>query len=379
MIEPAASSPRFIPVSAPTLTGREREFVLECLDSTWISSKGKHIAAFESSFAEFCGTRHAVATNNGTTALHLALVALGIGPGDEVIVPSLTYIASANAVTYCGAMPVLVDCDERTLNADPVEVRAKVTPRTRAIMAVHLYGHPVDMDPILELGEAHGIAIVEDAAEAHGAEYKGRRAGSLGTCAAFSFFGNKIVTTGEGGMVTTDDDALADRLRLYRGQGVSPERTYWHDVIGYNYRMTNVAAAIGRAQMERIDEALARRAELAGWYDETLVGLPLVRPIVESWARHAYWMYTVLLPQGSSEEQREHVRAELAKARIETRPVFYPMHLLPPYAEDPSGYPRATSAAARGINLPTHEQVSRADVGFIRDRLEDALATAGLR
>jgi len=379
MTEPLEPSRPFIPVSAPTLTGREREYVLDCLDSTWISSKGKHIAAFEESFAAFCGTKHAVATNNGTTALHLALVALGIEPGDEVIVPSLTYIASANAVRYCGATPVLVDCDERTLNADPAEVRAKLTPRTRAIMAVHLYGHPVDMDPLLELGRAHGIPVLEDAAEAHGAEYKGRRAGSLGRCAAFSFFGNKIVTTGEGGMVTTDDDALADRLRLFRGQGVSPVRTYWHDVVGYNYRMTNVAAAIGRAQMERVEVALARRAELAGWYHDALASLPLVRPIEESWAHHAYWMYTVLLPTGSGEKQREVVRDELAKARIETRPVFYPMHLLPPYAEDPSGYPRATSAAARGINLPTHEHVSRADVEYIRDRLHEALTTAGVR
>ena len=379
MSEPLEPSRHFIPVSAPTLTGREREYVLDCLDSTWISSKGKHIAAFEESFAAFCGTKHAVATNNGTTALHLALVALGIKPGDEVIVPSLTYIASANAVHYCGATPVLVDCDERTLNADPAEVRAKLTPRTRAIMAVHLYGHPVDMDPLLELGQAHGIPVIEDAAEAHGAEYKGRRAGSLGKCAAFSFFGNKIVTTGEGGMVTTDDDALADRLRLFRGQGVSPVRTYWHDVVGYNYRMTNVAAAIGRAQMERVEVALARRAELAGWYHDALAPLPLVRPVEESWARHAYWMYTVLLPIGSSEEQREAVRDELAKAQIETRPVFYPMHVLPPYAEDPAGYPRATSAAARGINLPTHEHVSRTDVQYIRDRLQGALATAGVR
>jgi len=211
--------PPRISVAAPSLDGNERDYVLECLDSTWISSVGRFITDFEKAFADYCGVKHAIACNNGTTALHLALVALGVGPGDEVIVPSLTYIASANAVTYCGATPVLIDNDPRTFNLDPAKLEALITPRTKAIMPVHLYGQICDMDPILEVARKHGLKVVEDAAEAVGATYKGKMSGSLGTCATFSFFGNKIITTGEGGMITTDDDELAAKMRLLRGQG----------------------------------------------------------------------------------------------------------------------------------------------------------------
>jgi perosamine synthetase len=216
----------FIPVAAPTLGGNERAYVLECLDSTWISSSGRFLDAFEADFARFCGVSHAVAVNNGTTALHLALTALGIGPGDEVIVPNLTYIASANAVTYCGAKPVFADCEPLTLNLDPDCIEARITPRTRAILPVHLYGHPADMDRIMRLAARYDLHVVEDAAEAHGATYRGRPVGSFGACATFSFYGNKIITTGEGGMVVTDDATLAARLRLYRGQGLDPQRRY---------------------------------------------------------------------------------------------------------------------------------------------------------
>ena len=223
----------------------------------------------------YCGVKHAIATNNGTSALHLALVALGLQPDDEVIVPTLTYIASANAVHYCNAKPVFVDNDIHTFNIDPEEIEAKITPRTKAIMPVHLYGHPVDLDPILEIANDHGLFVVEDAAEAIGAKYKGRTIGGHGTCATFSFFGNKIITTGEGGMVTTNDDALAERLRLFRGQGVDPKRRYWFPVVGYNYRMTNVAAAIGLAQLECIDAHLQARKTVADGYDRRLAICPI--------------------------------------------------------------------------------------------------------
>lgn len=365
---------RRIPVAAPLLDGREREYVLECLDSTWISSAGRFIGEFESRFAAFCGVKHAVATNNGTTALHLALVALGVGPGDEVIIPTLTYIATANCVSYCGATPVLADCDPRTMNLDPAAVERLVTPRTRGIIPVHLYGHPVDMDPLLRLAERHGLFVLEDAAEAVGARYRGRRTGALGHCATFSFFGNKIITTGEGGMVTTDDDDLAARLRLYRGQGMDPGRRYWFPVIGYNYRMTNVAAAIGLGQLERIDHHLARRREVAAAYRERLapLGERLILPVEEPWAEHVYWMYTVLLG-AATPATRDQVMARLDAVGVETRPVFYPMHELPPYQGlAGAGFPVATDCAARGINLPTYAQLSHADI----DRVCAALAAA---
>src|SRR6516164_6355791 len=330
-------SPR-IPVAAPVLDGRETEYVLECLATSWISSVGRFVAEFEREFAKFCGVKHAIATNNGTTALHLALVSLELQAGDEVIVPSLTYIASANAVRYCGATPIFVDNDLHTFNMDPSEVAANITPRTRGIMPVHLYGHPVDLDPILELAERHRLFVIEDAAEAVGARYKGQRIGGHGNCATFSFYANKLITTGEGGMVTTNDDELAVRLRLFRGQGMDPERRYWFPVIGYNYRMTNIAAAIGLAQLERVDEHLRVRKVIADEYNRRLAHLSdrIVLPKTMTWAEHAFWMYTILLRDTVS-KHRDQVMQDLDDLGIETRPAFYPMHVLPPYRDASHG------------------------------------------
>ena len=364
---------RKISVAFPVIGETEKRYVADCLDSSWISSIGKYLSRFEEAFAKFCEVKHAITTNNGTTAIHLALVALGIGPGDEVIVPTLTFVATANAVRYCGATPVLVDCDEETLNIDVRAIESKITTRTRAIIPVHLYGHPADMDPILELAKKYHLHVIEDAAEAHGAKYRARTVGSIGTCATFSFYGNKIVTTGEGGMVTTDDDELAAKLRLYRGQGMDPNRRYWHPVIGYNYRMTNIAAAIGCAQLERVEEALAHRKRLASWYSSELSQIPgLVLPVQKDYAEHVYWMYTVLLPECSA-ETRDVVREFLERRGVETRPVFYPMHLLPPYEEDPARYPKATQISTRGLSLPTHELLTEADVAYVSEQLDSAI------
>ena len=362
-----------ISVAQPKLAGNERKYVLDCLDSSWISSNGKYIASFEESFAKFCGVKHAITTNNGTTALHLALVVLGLQPGDEVIIPTVTYIATANAVRYCGATPVLVDVCADTMNIDPAAIEEKITPRTRGIIPVHLYGHPAEMTTINEIALRHGLWVVEDAAEAHGAEVRGRRVGSFGTCATFSFFGNKIVTTGEGGMVTTDDDELAKKLRLYRGQGMDLARRYWFPVVGYNYRMTNIQAAIGVAQMESIDQSLAERDALARWYDDALSGLreKLTLPTEQTWAKQVYWMYTVFLRQGG-EQERDAVMRHLDICGIETRPVFYPMHIMPPYLEN-GAYPIADLWAQRGINLPTHQGITRDDVQRIADSLAAAI------
>jgi perosamine synthetase len=365
----------FIPVAAPDLNGNEKAYVLDCLDSTWISSSGKYLDRFEAAFAEFCGVQHAIACSNGTTALHLALVALGVGPGDEVIVPTLTFVATANAVTYCGATPVFVDAVPETWTIDPAAIEAKITPRTKGIIVVHLFGHPADMEPISVIARRHGLFVMEDAAQAHGAEYRGRRAGSLGDIATFSFFGNKIVTTGEGGMVVTSDDALASRMRLLRTHGMDPTRRYWHPVIGYNYRMTNIAAAIGLAQLERVNWQLERRWELATWYREELAGVDVLSCQVEkAWARHVWWMFSVLLTEGQAD--RDSVIDALRRRGIETRPFVHPIHTLPPYRDVTQGqhFPVAEAIARSGINLPTWAGLSRGQVQAVCDALVECLA-----
>lgn len=353
---------RTIQIAAPELNGNESKYVQECLDTTWISSAGRFVKDFEAAFAEFCGVQHAVVTNNGTTALHLALAALDVGPGDEVIVPTLTYIASANAVKYCGATPVFVDSEPVGMTLDPEDVRRKITPRTKAVMPVHLYGNVADMESINEIAADAKIAVVEDAAEAHGARGPAGPVGTLGDCASFSFFGNKIITTGEGGAVTTNDGELADRLRLLRGQGMDPQRRYWFPVVGYNYRMTNIAAAIGLAQLEGIDRKIALRRELASSYDQLFADQSGVAiPVAPDWSTSVNWLYTVHLDVQSA-EQRDQVIERMAADGIETRPVFYPMHQLPPYFEAEGHYPVADKLAATGISLPTHLQLDSADL-----------------
>lgn len=357
-------------VAHPALCGNEKKYVLECLDTGWVSSIGRFINLFEEQFAAYCGSDYAVACANGTCALHLALAALGVGPGDEVIVPTLTYIASANAVTYCGARPVFVDSEVRTMNLDPKLIERRITPRTKAIIAVHLYGHPADMDAILEIARRHGLAVVEDAAESHGALYKGRKTGSLGDIATFSFYGNKIITTGEGGMVTCSNRAHEEKLRILRGQGMDPQHRYWFQMVGYNYRMTNVAAAIGVAQLERIGDLLEQRFDLACEYRNHLAGFQDViqLPSEESWARHSYWAYTIVLRERVN-LSRDEIMRRLNDDGIETRPVFYPMHVMPPYFETGGGYPVADKLAQRGIMLPIHSLLEKDDVAYISSRL----------
>ncbi|HSZ14040.1 MAG TPA: DegT/DnrJ/EryC1/StrS family aminotransferase [Solirubrobacteraceae bacterium] len=362
---------RRIPVAAPALVGREREYVLDCLDSTWISSNGEYLERFESAFAEFCGVRHAVSCCNGTVAVHLALLAHGVGPGDEVIVPTLTYVATANPVTYCGAKPVFVDAEPRTWNMDPERVLGAITPRTRGIIVVHLYGHPVDMDPILEYAELHGLWVIEDAAEAHGATYKQRVVGSIGSMATFSFYGNKIITSGEGGMVVCDDERLAQLVRQLHGQGQDPHRRYWFPMVGFNYRMTNIEAAIGLAQLEKIDWHLARRREIAGWYRDELGGEEGIQlSPQEPWAESAHWIACAVL----DEERfgpRDELMVALDCAGIETRPFFYPLHTLPMYSGENQGkeFPVAEDLARRGVNLPSSATLEREEVAHVCEQL----------
>jgi perosamine synthetase len=366
----------WIPVASPSLTGNEKAYVLDCLESGNISSIGEYVARFEREFAAFCGVRHAVACSNGTAALHLSLLAFDVKPGDEIIVPTVTFVASANAVTYCGATPVFVDCEPSTWCLDPTDVEAKITSRTRGIIAVHLYGHPANMDAINEIARRHGLFVVEDAAEAHGASWNRRMAGSLGDIATFSFYGNKTLTTGEGGMVVTNDDTLIERVRLYRGQGMDPSRRYWFPVVGYNYRMTSLVAAVGVAQLERIDWLLARRVEIAHWYREALAHTDGISwQIEDPRAAHAYWMFSILLPEGASLTSDE-VIAAMANQGIETRPIFPPMHTLPPYFERDGRYPVAEAIARRGLSLPTWAGLSREDVVRVCAALERSLVAA---
>ncbi len=362
---------RFIPLAEPVLNGNEKKYLQDCLETGWISGSGKYVDAFEDGFAAFCDAAHAIAIVNGTAALHVALLALGIGPGDEVIVPDLTYIASANAVTYCGARPVFSDVDPVTWTLNPEDVARKLSPRTKAIMPVHLYGHPVDMDPILDLAKAHNLFVVEDAAEAHGAEYKGRRVGTLGDIGVFSFYGNKIITTGEGGMIVTNNSELASTSRLLKGQGMDPQHRYWFPIIGYNYRMTNMQAAIGLAQFERIEWFIERRREVAGWYDDALKSLPVLRPIEAAWAKNSYWLYSICVDE---EIDRDLLMNDLLDRGVETRPFFYPMHQMPPYL-DPAdaAYPVANGLAAQGLSLPSSATLSKPDVAWIASMLEECL------
>lgn len=363
---------RRIPVAEPVFKGNESKYVQECVSTGWISGSGRFVDAFEEQFADFCGARYAICVFNGTVALHVALLAVGIQPGDEVIVPDLTYVASANSVAYCQAIPVLVDVDPHTWTLDVADVARRITPKTKAIMPVHIYGHPANMGPIMELAATHGLKVIEDAAEAHGAEYNGRRIGGIGDVSTFSFYGNKIITTGEGGMVVTNDPDVYALVKQLKGQGQDPNRRYWFPIIGYNYRMTNIQAAIGLAQLEAIDWFIERRIEVASWYSEFLRDTELLLPVQAEWAKNVYWLYSVCVPESIN---RDRLMQQMNDFGIETRPFFYPMHVLPPYleADGDQRYPVSTNLAARGINLPSSAGLTRDDVRTIAESLKTCL------
>lgn len=359
-----------IPVYRPDLTGNETRYVQECLDSTWISSKGRFVGEFETRFAEYINVPYATTVSNGTVALHLALLALGIGPGDEVIVPTLTYIAAVNAIRYTGATPVFVDSLTATWQMDPQDVEQKLSARTRAIMAVHIYGHPCDMEALGALAKERGIFLIEDCAEAFGSRYGNQHVGTFGDIATFSFFGNKTITTGEGGMVVTSDLTLYQRSKHFKGQGLAAHREYWHDVVGYNYRMTNICAAIGLAQLERAEEFLEKKRQVAAGYEHGLKGSPVTLHKTTQGITHSYWMVSLLVNEPS---QRDPLRRALETRGIETRPLFYPVHTMPMYAERYQRHPVAEDLAWRGINLPSWPGLSDDDVmeicAVIRDYL----------
>jgi perosamine synthetase len=354
----------FIPVAEPSIGEREVELVADAVRSGWVSSIGEYVTAFENELASRCGVAHAVATSNGTTALHLALAVAGIGTGDEVIVPSLTFVATAAAAQYLGATPVMADSDPAHWCIDPEDVARRLTPRTRALVAVDLYGHPADMDALAGIAAEHDLVLVEDAAEALGATYRERPAGGLGLLGVLSFYGNKLITTGEGGAVLTDDPALAERARFLRDQAMDPERRYWHGELGFNYRITNVQAALGVAQLERLDELLERKRAVAAAYRAGLADISGVSVQEEAdWATSSWWMTTLRI-DGTSGVDRDELASRLRAAGVDTRPTFVPLHLLPHLRQD-GPMPVAEAVGSEGLSLPSSTTLTEAEVDYV--------------
>ncbi|MBW4668559.1 MAG: DegT/DnrJ/EryC1/StrS family aminotransferase [Cyanomargarita calcarea GSE-NOS-MK-12-04C] len=347
-----------IPVNEPLLDGNEKKYLFECIETGWISSEGPFVKQFEDQFAARVGRKHGIAVSNGSVALDTAIAALEIGQGDEVILPTFTIISCAAAIVRAGAVPVVVDCDPDTWNMDVNLIEAKITPRTKAIMVVHIYGLPVDMDLVLALADKYGLQIIEDAAEMHGQTYKGRSCGSFGAISTFSFYPNKHITTGEGGMLVTDDDKLAERCRALRNLCFQPEKRFVHEELGWNFRMTNLQAAVGVAQLERLDEFVARKRHMGQRYTELLSDIPslqLPRSRTD-YAENIYWVYALILNDDVSFGTQE-VMQRLAKYKIGTRPFFWCMHEQPIFRKmalfDGVSCPVAEKIARRGFYIPS--------------------------
>jgi len=356
----------FIPVASPILEGRELEYVTDCIKSGWVSSSGKYVKQFEDEFASFCNAKYAVSTSSGTSALHLALKALGIKEGDEVIVPNFTFLSTANVVVHCNAKPVFVDVDKETWNMDIEKLKEKITERTKAIIPVHIYGHPCDMDSIMEIAKKHNLLVIEDSAEAHGAEYKGKKVGSIGDAGCFSFYGNKVITTGEGGMVVTNNLELDEKMRILRDHGVSKTKKYDAQYAGFNYRITNIQAALGLAQMERIDEFIDKKRKNAKYYNKLLKDIKgIILPAEKEWAKNIFWMYSIVLTP-EFPISRDELMEKLKENNIESRPFFPTLHNSQAFKEYSQNetFPIAEMLASSGINLPsspklTKEQIQR--------------------
>lgn len=350
-----------IPVYRPSLNGNEFKYVSDCLNSTRISSKGPYIDKFESDFSNFLKIKYSTTVSNGTVALHLALLCLGIKEGDEVIVPTLTYIASVNAINYVGAKPIFVDADPLTWNIDVEAIESRISKKTKAIIIVHLYGACCDMDRINYLCKKHDIFLIEDVAEAFGSKYKNKFAGTFGDIATFSFFGNKTITTGEGGMVVTNNKFFYEKAKFLKSQAVSINKEYWHDEIGFNYRMTNLTAAIGVAQLERANEIIHKKRQLFEIYKNELFGLPIKFQNEDEKSFNTYWMISIIV---ENENIRDLIREELRLNSVETRPFFPPANIMPVFYTDEI-FPIALNLSKIGLNLPSYPDLSKGEVEFI--------------
>jgi perosamine synthetase len=367
-----------IPVNTPLLDGNERKYLLDCLDTGWISSEGPYIARFEESFASRMGRKFGIAVSNGSVALDAAVVALRLGPGDEVILPTFTIISCAAAIVRAGATPVVVDADPVTWNMDVGQIEERITSRTKAIMVVHIYGLPVDMDPIFALAQKHGLKIIEDAAEMHGQTYRGRPCGCLGDISTFSFYPNKHLTTGEGGMIVTDDPQLADRCRSLRNLCFQPPRRFVHEELGWNLRMTNLQAALGVAQLERLDEFVGRKRRMGRRYTELLAGVPGIQlPLAASpYAENIYWVYGLVLGDEIPFDALEAMK-RLGERKIGTRPFFYPMHQQPAFRKlglfQGVSCPVAERIAERGFYLPSGLALTEPEMETVAAQLQQIL------
>lgn len=363
-----------LPITTPSLAGNELKYVADCIETVWISSQGNYIKKFQDAFSSYHLGGIALCTSSGTTALHLALVALGIGPGDEVIIPNITFGASANVVLHTGAQPVFADIDPKTRTIDISKMQEALSPRTKAIMPVHLYGHPCDMDPIMAFARKHNLKVIEDCAEALGAEYKGQKVGLFGDVGCFSFFANKIITTGEGGMVLSNNAELMEKMTLYRDHGMSKQRRYWHLVPGFNYRMTNLQAAIGVAQMERIEHFLKQRDLVVETYNEFLKNIPgLQPPSSATWARNIHWLYSIEVAEDELGLSRDELAVRLEEHGVETRPVFPPLHSQPAYKGQNGHFPASEHFAANGLSLPTGNTLTQEDTVRVCEAMQIAL------
>jgi perosamine synthetase len=361
-----------IPAAAADLSGNEEKYVVEAIRSSWISSVGEFVTRFEQDFAKMCGVKSVIGTCNGTVALHLALLALDVRPGDEVLLPSLTYVATANAVRYMGAEPVFVDVDPETWCIDPSLLENSITRRTKGIIAVHLYGHPADMDKINHIAAIHGLWVVEDAAEAHFAKYNGQPVGGFGHIGTFSFFGNKIITCGEGGAITMNDRQLAIRARTLWGQGMDPQRRYYFPVTGYNFRITNVACAILCAQLERAEDIIQKRKSIFSQYKHHLSNISGIdfQPVAD-WADPAPWLFCITVDSSKYGYSRDELMSLLALKGIDTRPFFIPLHTLPPFREKSMQRREkldiTLKLSSSGINLPTFNLMDEGSISKVCD------------
>ena len=355
-----------IPISRPTVTAEEVRLVSDAVASGWISSLGHYISCFEDEFASYIGVRHCVATSNGTVAIHLALRALDIGPGDEVIVPDLSFVSTATAVVHAGAIPIFADIRYSDFCLDPCSVESLITAQTKAIIPVHLYGHPANMQEICDIASKYNLYVIEDSAEAHGAECDGKKVGSIGTCSTFSFYANKIITTGEGGAITTDSDDIAERARFLRDHAMSKSKRYWHLDIGFNYRMTNMQGALGVAQLSQINSFISDRDRILNSYRRYLEphGLTL-NPHLEN-VRPVNWLTSVLF-DSITREERDIIISKLRDYNIDTRPFFYPISSFPMFTT--ANNPVAIDISSRGINLPTYPGLRDSEIRYVCESL----------
>lgn len=360
---------KFIPVAYPHLGATEEKYILDCVRSSWISSTGAYIEKFEKAFANYIGAKYALSCNNGTSALHLALLALDIGPGDEVIIPAFTFIATANAVKYVGATPIFVDSEPNTWNLDASKIEEKITKKTKAIMPVHIYGYPAEMKKIMGIAKKHKLYVIEDAAEAHAAKYGKKYVGNFGDVGCFSFYGNKIITTGEGGMIITNKRKIIEKILLLKNHGMSKKRRYYHPIIGYNFRLTNLQAAIGLAQIEKFSELLNERKKIEQLYRKFLMDIPgVIFQPMNKHITHVCWLFSLLITPKFG-KTRKYLMQYLAKYNIDSRPFFYTVTHFPMY-KTRDVFPVAKQLSQQGINLPSFPGLSYDQIAYVANTIK---------